>query len=193
MLVKMSDANESPTPAPASGADVEALAEMLPVVYQELRDLAGHYLRGERVDHTLQPTALVHEAYLRLRGQREVDWRNRAQFIGIAALMMRRVLKTHASARSAGKRGWDKGIRLALDEAIEFSDQCDLTIAAVDEALTELEMLDARQGKIVELRFFGGLTIEEISQLLDISPATIKREWVSAKRFLQRKLATGEG
>src|SRR4051812_46514362 len=124
MLSTMSDANESAAPAPATGNDVEALAEMLPVVYQELRDLAGHYLRSERVDHTLQPTALVHEAYLRLRNQREVDWQNRAQFIGIAALMMRRVLKTHASARSAGKRGWDKGIRLTLDEAIEFSEQC---------------------------------------------------------------------
>jgi RNA polymerase sigma-70 factor (ECF subfamily) len=182
----MSDANDSE--APAAGNDVEALAEMLPVVYQQLRDLAGHYLRGERADHTLQPTALVHEAYLRLRSQREVDWRNRAQFIGIAALMMRRVLKTHASARVAGKRGWDKGLRLALDEAIEFSERCDLTVVAVDDALTELEKLDARQGRIVELRFFGGLTVEEISELLDISPATVKREWVSAKRFLQRKL-----
>jgi RNA polymerase sigma-70 factor (ECF subfamily) len=183
----MSDANEPG--APAAGSDVEALAEMLPVVYQQLRDLAGHYLRGERADHTLQPTALVHEAYLRLRKQRQVDWRNRPQFIGIAALMMRRVLKTHATAKTAGKRGWDKGLRLALDEAIEFSEQCDLTVTAVDEALSELEKLDARQGRIVELRFFGGLTIEEISKLLDISPATIKREWVSAKRFLQRKLA----
>jgi RNA polymerase sigma factor (TIGR02999 family) len=188
MMAEMSEANE-PTAPSDPGGDVEALAEMLPVVYQELRDLAGHYLRGERVDHTLQPTALVHEAYLRLRNQRQVDWNNRAQFIGIAALMMRRVLKTHASARAANKRGWDKGVRLALDEAIEFSEQCDLTIPAVDEALTELERLDSRQGKIVELRFFGGLTIEEISKLLDISPATIKREWVSAKRFLQRKLS----
>jgi len=121
-----------------------------------------------------------------------VDWTNRAQFIGIAALMMRRVLKTHASARAAGKRGWDKGVRLALDDAIEFSERCDLTIAAVDEALGELEKLDARQGQIVELRFFGGLTIEEIGQLLSISPATIKREWVSAKRFLQRRLTIAD-
>jgi RNA polymerase sigma-70 factor, ECF subfamily len=188
----MSEANKPTSPAPSAAGDVEALSEMLPMVYQELRDLAGHYLRGERIDHTLQPTALVHEAYLRLRNQRDVDWRNRSQFIGIAALMMRRVLKTHASARAAGKRGWDKGVRLVLDEAIEFSDRCDLTIAAVDAALTELEKLDARQGKIVELRFFGGLTIEEISKLLDISPATIKREWVSAKRFLQRELAQNE-
>src|SRR5437868_15234920 len=98
----MSDANESG--APAAGGDMEALAEMLPAVYQQLRDLAGHYLRGERADHTLQPTALVHEAYLRLRNQRQVDWRNRAQFVGVAALMMRRVLRTHATARAAGKR-----------------------------------------------------------------------------------------
>lgn len=181
-------------PAPAAqqiGGDLEALAEMLPIVYQELRELAGHYLRGERPDHTLQPTALVHEAYLRLRNQRQVDWTNRAQFIGVAALMMRRVLKTHATARVAEKRGWNKGLRLVLDDAVNFSEGCDLTVSAVDEALTELEKLDPRQGRIVELRFFGGLTVEEISKLLSISPATIKREWVSAKRFLQRKLATG--
>ena len=186
----MPGANESDASVSADKA-VEALADMLPVVYQELRDLAGRYLRKERVNHTLQPTALVHEAYLRLRNQREVDWSNRAQFIGVAALMMRRVLSTHASARIAEKRGWDKGVRLALDEAIEFSDECDLTIAAVDDALTELERLDPRQGKIVELRFFGGLTIDEISKLLEISPATIKREWISAKRFLQRRLSEG--
>lgn len=185
----MARLNNSTASLRGPAADVEALADMLPAVYQELRDLAGHYLRGERIDHTLQPTALVHEAYLRLRNQREVDWQNRAQFIGVAALMMRRVLKTHATARAAEKRQWDKGIRLALDEAIEFSEQCDLTIAAVDDALGELEKLDARQGRIVELRFFGGLTIDEISQVLEISPATIKREWVSAKHFLQRRLA----
>ncbi len=173
-----------------AGNDVEALAQMLPQVYQQLRDLAGHYLRSERSDHTLQPTALVHEAYLRLRNQRQVDWKNRAQFVGIAAQMMRRVLKTHASARTAAKRGGDKALRLTLDEAIDFSQHCDLTVAAVDEALTELERLDARQGRIVELRFFGGLTVEEISKLLQISPATIKREWVSAKQFLQRRLTT---
>ena len=186
----MSEGNNAAVPAVGPDADVEALAEMLPVVYQQLRDLAGYYLRGERSDHTLQPTALVHEAYLRLRNQREVDWRNRAQFVGLAALMMRRVLKTHASARNATKRGWSQGLRLALDDALDFSDRTDLTVAAVDEALSELEKLDPRQGRIVELRFFGGLTIEEISQLLDISPATVKREWVSAKRFLQRRLAS---
>ena len=184
----MSDANESDTSLSSAGKDVEALAEMMPLVYQELRDLAGHYLRKERPNHTLQPTALVHEAYLRLRNQRAVEWGNRAKFIGVAALMMRRVLSTHASARAAEKRGWDKGIRLALDEATELSESCDLTIGAVDEALTELEKLDYRQAKIVELRFFGGLTIEEISKLLEISPATIKREWVSAKHFLQKRL-----
>lgn len=188
---KMPEMNHSATPALATESDVDALAEMLPLVYQQLRDLAGHYLRGERADHTLQPTALVHEAYLRLRNQRQVDWKNRTQLIGVAALMMRRVLKTHASARAAGKRGWAKGLRLVLDDLIDFSAQCDLTVSAVDEALTELEKLDARQGRIVELRFFGGLTVEEISTLLDISPATVKREWVSAKRFLQRKLAVG--
>lgn len=184
------DVDQSDVPLPQSRNDVEALTEMLPQVYQQLRDLAGHYLRSERSDHTLQPTALVHEAYLRLRNQRQVDWKNRAQFVGIAAQMMRRVLKTHAAARTAAKRGGDNALKLTLDEAIDFSQRCDLTVAAVDEALTELEKLDARQGRIVELRFFGGLTIDEISKLLQISPATIKREWVSAKRFLQRRLAT---
>jgi RNA polymerase sigma factor (TIGR02999 family) len=188
----MSEATtDSGVPVQDGKGDVEALAEMLPLVYQELRDLAGHYLRGERPDHTLQPTALVHEAYLRLRNQRQVDWRDRSNFIGVAALMMRRVLKTHASARAAEKRGWNHGLRLVLDDAIEFSKGCDLTIASIDEALTELEKLDPRQGKIVEMRFFGGLTVEEIGRLLDISPATVKREWVSAKRFLQRRLAVG--
>jgi RNA polymerase sigma-70 factor (ECF subfamily) len=186
----MSDVNKPAAPVPDAGSDVETLAEMLPQVYKQLRDLAGYYLRGERRDHTLQPTALVHEAYLRLRNQRQVDWKNRAQFVGIAAQMMRRVLKTHANARTAAKRGGDDALRITLDDAIDFSQRCDLTVAAVDEALSELEKLDARQGRIVELRFFGGLTVEEISKLLEISPATIKREWVSAKRFLQRRLTT---
>lgn len=184
------DVNQSDASMSQTETDMEALSAMLPQVYQQLRDLAGHYLRGERSDHTLQPTALVHEAYLRLRSQREVDWKNRAQFVGIAAQMMRRILRTHSTARSAAKRGGDNAIRLTLDEALDFSQRWDLTVAAVDEALSELEKLDARQGRIVELRFFGGLTVDEISKLLQISPATIKREWVSAKRFLQRKLAT---
>jgi RNA polymerase sigma factor (TIGR02999 family) len=172
-----------------SATDVEALGEMMPEVYEQLRNLAEDYLRGERSNHTLQATALVHEAYLRLRGQRKVDWRNRAQFLGIAAHMMRRVLKNYAVARGAAKRGGPDCLRLTLDEAIEFYHSRDVNVAAVDEALTELEKLDPRQAQVVELRFFGGLTIEEIAKVLKISVATVKREWATAKLWLQYQLS----
>jgi len=170
-------------------SDAELLGAMIPEVYEQLRNLAQNYLRGERVNHTLQATALVHEAYLRLRDQRKVDWQNRAQFLGIAAQMMRRVLKNYASARTAAKRGGEDQLRLTLDEAIEFYQRSDINIAAVDEVLDELEKLDPRQAQIVELRFFGGLTIEEIASVLQISPATVKREWSTAKLWLQHELS----
>jgi RNA polymerase sigma-70 factor (ECF subfamily) len=169
--------------------DVELLGAMIPEVYEHLRNLAEDYLRGERANHTLQATALVHEAYLRLRDQRKVDWKNRAQFLGIAAQMMRRVLKNYAVARTAEKRGGQDQLRLTLDEAIEFYQHADVSVAAVDEALTELEKLDPRQAQIVEMRFFGGLTIEEVAKLLKISPATVKREWSTAKLWLQHALS----
>jgi RNA polymerase sigma factor (TIGR02999 family) len=172
-----------------TSGDVELLGTMIPEVYEHLRSLAEDYLRGERANHTLQPTALVHEAYLRLRDQRKVDWRNRAQFLGIAAQMMRRVLKNYAVARTAEKRGGQDQLRLTLDEAIEFYHRADVSVAAVDEALTELEKLDRRQAQIVEMRFFGGLTIEEIAKLLKVSPATVKREWATAKLWLQHALS----
>ncbi len=172
-----------------TSGDVELLGTMIPEVYEHLRSLAEDYLRGERANHTLQPTALVHEAYLRLRDQRKVDWRNRAQFLGIAAQMMRRVLKNYAVARTAEKRGGKDQLRLTLDEAIEFYHRADVSVAAVDEALTELEKLDPRQAQIVEMRFFGGLTIEEIAKLLKVSPATVKREWSTAKLWLQHALS----
>jgi RNA polymerase sigma factor (TIGR02999 family) len=171
-------------------SDAELLSAMIPEVYEQLRDLAQDYLRGERANHTLQPTALVHEAYLRLRGQHKVDWQNRAQFLGIAAQMMRRVLKNHASARTAAKRGGQDQLRLTLDEALEFYQRSDINVAAVDEVLNELEKLDPRQAQIVELRFFGGLTIEEIAKLLQISPATVKRDWSTAKLWLQHELSS---
>lgn len=169
-------------------ADEETLSRMLPEVYEQLRNLAEGYLSGERPNHTLQATALVHEAYLRLREQRQVDWTNRAQFLGIAARMMRRVLRNYAAARHAQKRGGTDPIRVTLDEAMDFYHRNDISVAAVDEALTELEKLDKRQAQIVELRFFGGLTIEEIGELLRISPATVKREWATAKLWLQHQL-----
>lgn len=173
-------------------ADEETLGKMLPQVYEQLRNLAEGYLSSERSNHTLQATALVHEAYLRLRDQRQVDWTNRAQFLGIAARMMRRVLRNYAAARHAQKRGGAEPVRVTLDEAMDFYHRNDISVAAVDEALSELEKLDKRQAHIVELRFFGGLTTEEIAKLLRISPATVKREWATAKLWLQHQLSEAD-
>lgn len=159
----------------------------LPALYDELREMASNYLRHERSDHTLQPTALVHESYLRLISQRTVDWSDRLQFLSIAARMMRRILADHADARSAVKRGGGAP-KLQLDAALQFYDDRAISIAAVDEALTALESLDQRQAQVVELRFFGGLTIEETAELMALSPATVKREWVTARRWLQREM-----
>ena len=175
-------------PPADNGPSSKTLEEALPAVYTELRQLAASYLRRERADHTLQPTALVHEAYLRLAGQRNVRWENRAQFLGVAARMMRRILANHAARRNAGKRGGGGG-RFALDEDLDFFDRREVSIAAVDQALRDLETLDSRQGQIVELRFFGGLTIEEVAEVLEVSPATVKREWSTAKLWLYREIA----
>ena len=172
-------------PPPPAGE--KSLEEALPLVYEELRRLAANYLRRERSDHTLQPTALVHEAYLRLSGQRNVCWENRGQFLGIAAQMMRRILANHATGRATARRGGGTD-KLTLDAAVDFFDRRDLSIAAVDQALRDLEKLDPRQGHIVELRFFGGLTIEEVGEVLSVSPATVKREWNTAKLWLHREL-----
>jgi RNA polymerase sigma-70 factor, ECF subfamily len=164
----------------------------MPIVYNELRRLAESYLRAERPDHTLQATALVHEAYLRLVNQRNVDWKNRAQFFGMAASMMRRILVNHAEAHHAAKRGGDAQ-KLSVDEAISFFEEQDLDLLALNEALERLAQMDPRQSEIVELRFFGGLTIEEVAEVLDASPATIKRDWAMAKSWLLRELSIGEG
>ena len=163
------------------------LAAALPALYSELRRLAGGYLRDERPDHTLQPTALVHEAYLRLQGQRNVDWANRAQFLGIAAKMMRRILLDHAIAHRAAKRG-SGAPRVGLDSALEVFDRQDVPAERLNEVLQSLEAIDPRQAQVVELRFFGGLTVPEIGELLSISPATVKREWAIAKLWLEREL-----
>jgi RNA polymerase sigma-70 factor (ECF subfamily) len=163
------------------------LDELMPVVYDELRRLAQKYLSRERAGHTLQTTALVHEAYLRLIDQKAVNWQNRAQFFGIAAQMMRRILINHAKERQAKKRqGYS--IRVSLDEAVNFFEKADVDLTALDEALNELAVLDPQQTQIVELRFFGGLTIDEVSEVLEISPATTKREWDSGKLWLRRRL-----
>jgi len=165
-----------------------ALDQLMPLVYDELRQLARGYLRRERPDHTLQATDLVHEAYLRLIDQNAVTWQNRAHFFGIASQMMRRILVNHALSRQAAKRG---GLvqKLSLDKAVSFAEQREVELVALDEALKELAVLDPRQSQIVELRFFGGLSIEETAEVLNISPATVKREWSTAKLWLRRQMA----
>jgi RNA polymerase sigma factor (TIGR02999 family) len=173
-----------------SGGDQTALERLLPLVYDELRRQARRYLGGERPDHTLQPTALVHEAYVRLVGQRNVKWQNRAQFFGVAAQLMRRILVDHARARAAAKRGGGaSGLSLTEPETVS---QPDVEVIALDAALTELSALDPVHGRVVELRFFGGLTIEETAEVLHLSPATIKRDWSVAKAWLYRTMRAEE-
>jgi len=162
-----------------------AVDRLIPVVYQELRLLASGYLRGERADHTLQTTGLVHEAYLKLVDQRRTTWRNRRHFFGIAAQAMRRILVDHARKRRSAKR--DFGRPVPLDEELAAA-RADEDILGVDAALSRLAALDERQARIVELRYFAGLTIEETAEALEISPATVKREWLSARAWLQREL-----
>lgn len=169
---------------PAEKATLDAL---LPVVYDELHHLAQRFLRDERADHTLQPTALVNEAYLRLSSQRSVDWVNRAQFFGVAAQMMRRILVTHAEARNASKR-LGMATRVTLDDSLSWSGGRDLDLVALDEALSQLAAIDERQAQVVEQRFFAGLSIDETAEVLGISPATVKREWTMAKAWLRRAL-----
>ena len=163
------------------------LDELMPAVYDELRRLAKNYLSHERPGHTLQTTALVHEAYLRLVDQKTVNWQNRGQFFGIAAQMMRRILINHAKERQAKKRqGY--ATKVSLDEAVSLFEKREVDLLALDEALNGLAALDPQQAQIVELRFFGGLTIDEAADVLGISPATTKREWDSAKLWLRRQL-----
>ncbi len=187
---KPADCNASLVSPEAEGSRdaSRTLEAMLPLVYDELRLLAGGYLRNERPEHTLQRTALVHEAYLRLAAQRDLSWENPAHFLAIFARLMRQTLINHAVARTRAKRGGSDPTDLIL----EFYDRHQIDVTAVDEALKELEALDARQAQIVELRFFGGLKIEEIARLLEISPATVKREWAVAKLWLRQTLSQGE-
>jgi RNA polymerase sigma factor (TIGR02999 family) len=170
-----------------SAGDETARDTLIPLVYDELRKLARRSMRRERPDHTLQTTALVNEAYIRLAGQREVKWRERAHFFAIAAEMMRRILVDHARRRQYGKRGGGV-VHAELDDALHVADERSAEVVAVDDALKRLADLDPRQGRIVEMRYFGGLTNEEIAAVLDISPATVKREWSSAKAWLAREL-----
>lgn len=167
----------------------DTLDEILPLVYDELRRLANSHLNRERENHTLQPTALVHEAYLRLIGQKEIEWQNRAHFFGISARLMREILIEHARGRNRQKRGGEFKTQIALDEAVSFGKETQIDVIVVDDALSKLEKLDKRQAQIVEMKFFGGLNIEEIGEVLDISPATVKREWSTAKLLLYKMLS----
>ncbi|MBP9935331.1 MAG: sigma-70 family RNA polymerase sigma factor [Pyrinomonadaceae bacterium] len=167
--------------------DASAPDELLPLVYGELRKLAQGYLKNEREGHTLQATALVHEAYIRLVDWENVSWQNRAHFFSVAANVMRRILVDHARARRAEKRGF--GQTLALDEAISFSSQREVDLVRLDDALESLAAIDPVQEKIVELRFFGGLTIDETAHALQVSPSTVKREWTVAKAWLFREIS----
>jgi RNA polymerase sigma-70 factor, ECF subfamily len=167
----------------------DALDRLMPLVYAELRRLAGHYLRGERVGHTLQPTALVNEAFLRLVGQNRADWQHRGQFIGVAAQLMRRILVDYARQRAAGKRA---GSAVTLDEErLSPGAGMDRTeeILAVEEVLGRLTELDPQQAHIVEMRYFGGLSVDETAEALSISPRTVKRDWAMARAWLRAQLA----
>src|SRR3954469_8004106 len=162
-----------------------AISEMMPEVYEDLRRLAESFLRRERTSHTLQRTALVHEAFLRLIGEKNLVWQNRSHFIGIFARVMRQTLTNYAVARHRLKRGGPNALSLTL----EFYESRKIDVTALDEALQALEVLDQRQARIVELRFFGGLTVEETADVLEISPATVKRDWTLAKIWLRRELS----
>lgn len=173
------------------GESRPSLHDQLPLVYEELRRLAAAYLRRERPDHTLQPTSLVHEAYLRLASQRDTDWSNRAQFIGLAASMMRRILVNYAESRAAAKRGAG-ALRLSLDDSLSpaapppvpFVD-----LLALDQALTQLAAFDPDCAKIVEMKYFGGLTFDEIAQVLGVAERTVQRHWRTARAWLFARLS----
>lgn len=175
-----------------NGGDKAALDRLMPLVYDELHRLASRYLRKERPGHTLQATALVNEAYMRIVDQKNVSWQNRAHFFGIAAQLMRRILVDHARSRLYAKRGGG-AFRLTLDEALALPDQRDLDLVALDDALKALADLDPRQSRIVELRYFGGLTVEETAEVLGISPATVKRDWVWARTWLYKEIKKTDG
>jgi RNA polymerase sigma factor (TIGR02999 family) len=168
--------------------DQEALAELIPQIYDELRRLASSYLRGERVDHTLQTTALVHEAYLRLVDQRQVEWNNRNHFFGVAAQMMRRILVDHARRHTSLKRGGSFE-RISLEQAAVFSQERPRELIAVDELLTRLASLDPEGSRIVELRFFAGLSLEETAEVTGLSTAKVRREWSAAKAWFTREMS----
>jgi RNA polymerase sigma-70 factor (ECF subfamily) len=168
--------------------DQAALEKLMPLVYSELRRLATNYLYRERAGHTLQPTALVNEAYLRLIGQRNAKWQNRAHFFAISAQLMRRILVDHVRRHQADKRGGSEQQRLSITSVEELATQPGVDLLALNEALDELAKMDSQQSRIVELKFFGGLSIEETAEVLGVGHATVEREWKSARAWLRRRL-----
>jgi RNA polymerase sigma factor (TIGR02999 family) len=170
------------------GGDREALDALMPLVYDELRRLAHYYLQRERSDHTLQSTALVHEAYMRMLGQNLPDWQNRAHFFGVAARLMRQILAEYARSHQAAKRGGD-ACKVTLDEGALVPQKTDVDVIQLDDALQDLAKLDEQQSRIVELRFFAGLSIDDTSEVLGISPATVAREWTTARIWLHREIS----
>jgi RNA polymerase sigma factor (TIGR02999 family) len=168
--------------------DRTALDELLPLVYDELRRLAASYLRRRKDSHILQPTALVHEAYLKLADQKNTSWENRAQFFGLAAKLMRDILVDRARKRFAAKRGGDH-LRVSLSQADRFANKPDVDLVALDDALKDLAATNPQHARLVELRFFGGLTIEEAAEVMHISHATVERHWTFAKAWLRRQLS----
>lgn len=167
--------------------DKSALDKLTPLVLEELRRLARHYMRAERFGHTLEPTALVNEAYLRFVNLREMEWQNKAHFFAVAATIMRRILVDHARGRNYAKRGGAQQ-RLSLSKADRIANKPDVDLVALDDALLTLETMNSQQSRIVELRFFGGLTIEETAEVLGISHATVERDWAVARAWLRREI-----
>jgi RNA polymerase sigma-70 factor, ECF subfamily len=174
-----------------TGGDSRALESLLPLVYEELHRHAVRFFHRERASHTLQPTALVNEVYLRLINQHEVSWQNRAQFFGIAAQMMRRILVSHARAREAKKRG-GSAQHITFCEGLAAEPERDVNLLVLDEALTRLEALDPDKSRMVELRFFSGLSVEETAEVMGVSPRTIDRQWQTAKAWLHREISAGK-
>ena len=171
--------------------DLAARDRLIPLVYRELQRRAAAYLRREPVGHTLQPTALVHEVFLRLAGQKRPDWKNRSQFFGVASQMMRRILVDRARVAKGTRRRDGHWVRVPFDAAHAAQPPLDVSILDLDDALTELGLIDPRRSRIAELRFFAGLTIEESSEVLGVSPATIEREWQGARAWLYSRLTKG--
>lgn len=181
---------QQPTPSEVTrllkawgSGNTAALDQLIPIVYGELRAVAARYLRRERQDHTLQPTALVNEAYLRLIDQKQVQWQNRAHFMGVAAQMMRRILLDHAKSAHRAKRGGGAR-KVSLEEALSLSDERANDLVELDEALTALAAFDERKSRVVELRYFGGLSVEETAEVLKVSEITVARDWKIAKAWL---------